>query len=818
MGVGSVWVNVSQSATDTHAAGTARALLTVSAAAPTISGLPAIYSKAYPATTRFDLPRLTSDNPIATTPLVFTSTDTGVASIVAQGDGSATVTLTGGLGTTLLVVSQPAGNGWDAGSVSVPLTVSAGTAQPVPLLATRSLPFNSPDLSLARQVNGVSGDITDYTSSVPGVAEVLADGVTVSIRGVGTTTLSARQNGVVMATGQLEVTKAAQTLTFADRTVSLATGPSVSLQAAASSGGPVSFKVVGGDPDVVHLGDDGRTLWLLWDSLWARDHDRDAKVLIEASVAGSANHEAASVTREFTVQRSTGSAPAWYQLRQALPATVPGNMDGGGVVHRVVLRHNMSAGREFVAHMRPTGNDAMRCRVDSVQRGTSPERDTVITLVFEGGVGSCALRMSSNDFDTSLPVVLGTVRSATSDAPVTYSSQVWPAVTVQYGNPVGVPVADFPFDLYTNITAQPAGVVALSRAFNGMEGHIAEGNNPPTLVGIAAGSTVLTGRVGGKVVTTTVTVARATTQVAGWNTTMAMALSPEGEAFQPPLSNNPAPMRYRVLWTDAPTELARVDNGRVIPLRMGDGFIVMEQDASANHTAVSVMRRLYVTAAAPVANFGTAYKTYGEPAFTLQLPPEVSAGVPVSIAYSSPGVVQATVDTATGVLKVAIERAGSTEISLVQNGVTKARATVHVAKASPQLDFVALNPQITLVQPVCPSSASAPRTVPVHFPRLNEGAWTSDVNGQLTVKHARLSSWSSGAVTYRTSDGQLLSFSGGHVGELAASFSTSNAGTAGKALDLVIDQAETTNHRAQTIRIPGALFIRSQTDMPSCPV
>ena len=36
--------------------------------------------------------------------------------------------------------------------------------------------------------------------------------------------------------------------------------------------------------------------------------------------------------------------------------------------------------------------------------------------------------------------------------------------------------------------------------------------------------------------------------------------------------------------------------------------------------------------------------------------------------------------------------------------------------------------------------------------------------------------------------------------------------------DLVIDQAETTNHRAQTIRIPGALFIRSQTDMPSCPV
>ena len=96
-----------------------------------------------------------------------------------------------------------------------------------------------------------------------------------------------------------------------------------------------------------------------------------------------------------------------------------------------------------------------------------------------------------------------------------------------------------------------------------------------------------------------------------------------------------------------------------------------------------------MTAAAPVASFGTVHKTYGESTFTMQMPPEVIAGSPVSVTYSSPGVVQVTVDTVTRVLNVAIQGAGSTDINLVQSGVTKARATVHVAKASPQLDFVA---------------------------------------------------------------------------------------------------------------------------------
>ncbi len=844
-GVGSVWVELSQAATGTHTTGTARALLTVSASVPTITtasggGLPAIYSKTYPPSQTFDLPPLKSTNTSA--PLVFGSSNENVASVAAKGDGSATVTVKAE-GQADLIVSQPAGNGWDAVSHRIPLIVSAnGQGGPLPLVA-RDLPFGSPDFLLAATLDGVSGSITRYTSSNTLVAEVLDD-FTVSIRDVGETAIQAWQGGQVVGEGLLRVVPADQSLNFADQTLSLlsfpgGTPPTLALHATASSGEAIDFEITGGDTDAVHLGKDGRTLWLLWDPLAGRM--QDARVSVRATQAGNARYKPVSVTRTITVQRDTDTAPAWHQLVQGLPDTVPSSPGAGGLTHQAILRHNMSPRRELRITLRAAAGSTMRCRVAGIQRGASPEEPTLITAVFEGGTGRCNLVMFSDDADLSSPTTLDTVASATLDEPVPPSTTPWPLIALPYRGDVpdhyytpsrcadpqdplfgtctadvGTPVASFLFDNDTQVTAEPAGVVALSPdPVNNRQGHVLQGNNPPRVVGLKVGAATLKGRAGGKWVSTTVNVIAAQPTVVGWDSPIAMTLPNPGEPFRAPLSTSPGPMSFRV----SPPELARVESGgdghRIVPLRAGDGFVVMEQLATGNHAGITLSRPLWVTEPPPAVNFGTVSKVYGEPAFTMQLPAEIVPGQPVTIGMSTSGVVQVSADTTSRLLNIDIVAAGSTSIDLLQGSVKKATATIHVNKAVPSVNFTVLSP-FTVEQPSCGNDGTASFTVPVHFPLLNQGVFTAQVNGERTFLNASLSSSSNGAVTYRILNSPLLSFgNGGNVGQLVKPRDPSEMATrAGVPVDLEIQQAETANHLGRTLRVPGAIRIISPDYQP----
>lgn len=844
-GVGSVWVELSQAATGTHTTGTARALLTVSASVPTITtasggGLPAIYSKTYPPSQTFDLPPLKSTNTSA--PLVFGSSNENVASVAAKGDGSATVTVKAE-GQADLIVSQPAGNGWDAVSHRIPLIVSAnGQGGPLPLVA-RDLPFGSPDFLLAATLDGVSGSITRYTSSNTLVAEVLDD-FTVSIRDVGETAIQAWQGGQVVGEGLLRVVPADQSLNFADQTLSLlsfpgGTPPTLALHATASSGEAIDFEITGGDTDAVHLGKDGRTLWLLWDPLAGRM--QDARVSVRATQAGNARYKPVSVTRTITVQRDTDTAPAWHQLVQGLPDTVPSSPGAGGLTHQAILRHNMSPRRELRITLRAAAGSTMRCRVAGIQRGASPEEPTLITAVFEGGTGRCNLVMFSDDADLSSPTTLDTVASATLDEPVPPSTTPWPLIALPYRGDVpdhyytpsrcadpqdplfgtctadvGTPVASFLFDNDTQVTAEPAGVVALSPdPVNNRQGHVLQGNNPPRVVGLKVGAATLKGRAGGKWVSTTVNVIAAQPTVVGWDSPIAMTLPNPGEPFRAPLSTSPGPMSFRV----SPPELARVESGgdghRIVPLRAGDGFVVMEQLATGNHAGITLSRPLWVTEPPPAVNFGTVSKVYGEPAFTMQLPAEIVPGQPVTIGMSTSGVMQVSADTTSRLLNIDIVAAGSTSIDLLQGSVKKATATIHVNKAVPSVNFTVLSP-FTVEQPSCGNDGTARFTVPVHFPLLNQGVFTAQVNGERTFLNASLSSSSNGAVTYRILNSPLLSFgNGGNVGQLVKPRDPSEMATrAGVPVDLEIQQAETANHLGRTLRVPGAIRIISPDYQP----
>lgn len=853
-GAGTVMIRLQQAATATLGAASTLARLTVKPALPVIGGgLPASYSKAYPATQTFDLPILTSTN--TGVALQFASSNIGVATVVAKGDGSATVTLVG-LGTTRLTVSQLAGNGWDAVSIEVPLTVVAGTADAEPFKTSIERPYASPDFKLAAQLDN-GAVVTGYTSSNPAVAQVLPDGFTVRIVDVGSTTLKAMQNGTEVGTGQLTVVKARQSLDFADRTLVTPTAagasPTETLQASASSGLPVTFALTGGDRDMVHLGGaEGRTLWLLWDSLWDRDMNRNAQVQITATQAGNPRYEPVSATRTFTLQRPVDVPTAWYEVIQGPPAQVPEIMPSGASAYTVRVRHNMSPRRQFGANAIKLegGVGTIRCRVDGIQRGRSPEEDTLITLVLEGGVGKCIVNMVAlDDGDVSVPGPIGAVEGKSLSNTALGNTVYWPPLVLQYGTPVpshfytnaecadsmraspntppaeftssdgaklcppdgipfGTPVAPFKFDGGAGyVRALTDGVVRLSASHNGIEGDPGDpNNNPPRAVPIGVGVTRLTGvtRSGPNLdlvrVSTTVTVVPGTPRVSGWDTDVVLTLGAGPKAIAAPLSTSPGNMSFAV----SPPGLATIDlQGRVTPVREGNGFLTMHQAATSNYAEITVTRPLWVVAAPPPVDFGTVSRAYGDTDFSMKVPADITGGQHFTAASSKPEVVEVTADASNGTLRVSIQGAGSSTISVSQGGVVKATATVNILKAMPQLS-------LTMVDPFRVTQRSC-WAVPVQFPVLNAEPYVANVNGMQTFLGARLSSFSPGTVTYRTSAPALLPIdAGSSVGTLVKPASWDTWGRVnGLPLDLEIIQAETANYLGQTLRIPNAISVYS---------
>jgi hypothetical protein len=281
-GVGSCLITASQPGDFIYKAATnVSRTLTVTQGSQTIP-FSAPASRSY-TTKTFTLPL----NSSAGLPVSYSSSDSSVATISGN-----VVTITGP-GSTVITATQDGNANYKAApTVNQTLVVSQAT-QTISFPAIASKAYGAASFSLAAKAT--SGLPVTYTSSNTNVATV--SGNTVTIRGVGSTTITASQAGnanyvAAPSVGQsLTVTKAAQTITFTAPAAQTYGNSSFTLSATASSGLYVSF--ASANTNVATIS--GNTVIIVG----------AGSASITATQAGNANYNAAtSVAKTLTVAKA----------------------------------------------------------------------------------------------------------------------------------------------------------------------------------------------------------------------------------------------------------------------------------------------------------------------------------------------------------------------------------------------------------------------------------------------------------------------------------------------------------------------------------
>ena len=146
------------------------------------------------------------------------SSDPGVATVPVGSMETVTVTLEG-VGITTLTAREPGNDNWEAGMTEWMLTVTKGTQAPSGG-GSLTKAFGDSEFMLTAVAYAASGlSAFEWESSDPGVATVpvgTMETVTVTLEGVGITTLTAREPGndnweAGMTEWMLTVTKGTQT-------------------------------------------------------------------------------------------------------------------------------------------------------------------------------------------------------------------------------------------------------------------------------------------------------------------------------------------------------------------------------------------------------------------------------------------------------------------------------------------------------------------------------------------------------------------------------------------------------------------------------
>ncbi|MBA3697762.1 MAG: hypothetical protein H0W78_02695 [Planctomycetes bacterium] len=223
-------------------------------------------------------------------PVELASSDTAVATIL---DGTVTIHAAG---TTIITATQPGDATWDA-AASVPQTLTVNkAAQTITFAALSSR--NLGDLPFTITATASSGLPVTFTSSVPSVATVSGDMVT--IVAAGTTAITAEQagNGNYLAAASVAQplmiaapAKQTQTITFAPLPAKTYGDAPFALTATASSSLPVSY--TSSDPAIASI--TGATVTIL----------KGGTVTITAAQAGDAQWDpAVSVPQELTINKA----------------------------------------------------------------------------------------------------------------------------------------------------------------------------------------------------------------------------------------------------------------------------------------------------------------------------------------------------------------------------------------------------------------------------------------------------------------------------------------------------------------------------------
>ena len=252
---------------------------------------------------------------------------TGTASL--DGNGT-TLTLTG-VGTVEITATQVGNANYAAATQTQTITVSQGT---------QDITFSSDDagdVGTEIELAAMASSGLDVTFAVTpggtGTASLGGDGITLTLTGVGTVEIIARQAGdanyaEAMETQTITVSQGTQTIEFTSPAVGTV-GTNIDLMATASSGLDVTFAVTPGGTGTASLDGNGTTLTLTG----------VGTVEITATQAGNANYAAATQTQTITVE----VAPLVAATIRRVTTTGAGTGDGSSWANAMMLQAALSA-------------------------------------------------------------------------------------------------------------------------------------------------------------------------------------------------------------------------------------------------------------------------------------------------------------------------------------------------------------------------------------------------------------------------------------------------------------------------------------------
>jgi len=318
-------------------------------------------------------------------PVTYTSSNRGVATV-----SGSTVTIVAD-GTTLITASQSGNaNFLAATSVSQTLTVGQTTqaSQTINFPAFTPMMYGAAPLSLSATAS--SGLTVSYASSNASVATV--SGNILTIVGVGTSTITASQAGNSSYAAApnvaqiLTVSTASQTITFAPITGLLVNTP-YTLEAAASSGLPVTFTLTSGNASI--------------SGNWLTAYDTNP-VTVQASQAGITGYAAApsvsqtssaSLPQFFFGQFGSGNAMA-STGGSNLAASIAGNSG-------TLIGYIPNAQEAFVLNF-TLSNGAFNAQTVSIPAPGTPAQTLTFSGTLANGVLSGTIQELNLPFSTSI--------------------------------------------------------------------------------------------------------------------------------------------------------------------------------------------------------------------------------------------------------------------------------------------------------------------------------------------------------------------------------------------------------------------------------
>jgi uncharacterized repeat protein (TIGR03803 family) len=535
----------------------------------------------------------------STLALTYTSSNTAIATISGN-----TLTIVG-VGTATITAKQAGDANYNA-AANVPQTLIVAKGDQA--ITFNALPAkNFGDAAFTLGATASSGLTVTYGSSNPAVATI--SGKTVTIKGVGTTTITASQSGNTKynaapnQTQDLVVNKKSQTITFAALPAKTYGSVPFNLSATASSGLVVSY--ASSDPSVATVS--GKTVTIVGAGICT----------IAASQSGNANYAAApDVPRQLTVNKANQTVTL-----NAIPAKTYGDAP-----------FTVSA----------TSSTGLPVTYSSSKLSVATVSGNMVTIVGAGTAVITATQAGNSNYNAASNGKTLTVAKATQ--------------TISFGPLPGKNYGDAPFNLSaTSSSGLPITYVSSVKTVATVTG------NTVKIVGV--GSTSITASQPGDLNYTAATSVSQPLVVSKGDPIITFDPLPDKNFGDPAFTlNATSTSNAAITFTSSDITIAKISTKTVTMLKPGTVIITASQPATTLWNSASKTQQLNVLKKSQTITFNALpVKTYGDPSFTVSA--TSTSGLPVSFASSDNTVATVSGNTITltgpGIATITASQAGN---------------------------------------------------------------------------------------------------------------------------------------------------------------